>query len=1257
VFLLDGSMMLSPSDLRQGTECEFALLREADVLLGRAAPLSLEDDPILDRVAELGTLHEQAELRRLAALHPGRVVTMSRPDHSAAGYAEGLAATLAALAGDAEVVAQATLFDGSFVGFADFLERTPAGWLVSDTKLARSASVPALLQIAAYAALLAAHDVPVAPVARLVLGSGDVEDYPLAEIVPVYRRRRARLESMLAEHRREVGPVRWGDPRWTACGRCNTCLIEVEEARDLLLVAGMRATTRARLMRAGITTIDALAAGEGPVAEVSAARLDRLRSQARLQLAQEADPTGGVRHEVIDATALRRLPRPSDGDIFFDFEGDPLWRERGSQLWGLEYLFGCVEIDSGEAEFTPLWAHDRAGEKQALRAFVAHVQNRLGRWPDLHIYHYASYEVDALKRLAARHTTCEDEIDGFLRAGLFVDLYAAVRAGVRVSQRSYSIKRLEPLYMGAREAQVRQGDDSIVHYHLFQAARDAGAGERAQELLDGIAAYNREDCVSTWRLRDWLLSLVGVSTAGEAPEAVVEREPSPRRAAQLALEASVRELVEGVRPGERTAEEQAVAMVAASVLFHAREDKPTWWSHYERLALPVDQWRAEQGVGVVVGAPEVIEDWHRPPRARKARRRYRVAVEPLSGVPLAAGTRWAVYARPAPFVANDEHPAHAHVASPSSVTIVAAEVVAEDATVSRNAAAPADAAGLGSWASAGRSQSTYWSLVDAGTSAAAESGRSLSTYWSLVDAGTSAAAESGRSQSTYWSLVDGGMPRARTVQVLTVEELSPAAAGAEPPAAYPVAFVPTGPVPTGAIDAALEQVADRVRAAYPTLPASAGLDVVARRAPRLTGGGPLPRVGDGPQRHVEAVTAALRAMTDSYVAVQGPPGTGKTYVGARVIARLVADGWAVGVCAQSHAAVENVLDAVVAAGVPGTQVAKAAKATADPAWTGLASADGLAGFIAEERAAGRGFVVGGSAWDLCNRKRVEEGALDLVVIDEAGQFSLAKTLAVSTAGTRLLLLGDPAQLPQVTTGTHAEPIDTSALEWLAEGATVLPAERGYFLETTWRMHPRLTDVVSRLSYAGQLGSQTSVTTARGLAGVAPGLHVRLVDHVENAQFSVEEAEVVVDLVRDLVGREWTDPSDAHAPRPLGQGDIVVSTPYNAHVAVVSAALGAAGFEEVRVGTVDRFQGQEAPVAIVTMAASASGDRERQGLRFLLDRHRLNVALSRGQHAAYLVRSVALTDFAPRDAREVLALGAFLALGEAAVDTRLVTARP
>ena len=219
MFLLDGSMMLSPSDLRQGTECEFALLREADVLLGRAAPLSLEDDPILDRVAELGTLHEQAELRRLSALHPGRVVTMSRPDHSAAGYAAGLGATLAALAGDADVVAQATLFDGSFVGFADFLERTPAGWLVSDTKLARSASVPALLQIAAYAALLAAHDVPVAPVARLVLGSGDVEDYPLAEIVPVYRRRRARLESMLAEHRREVGPVRWGDPRWTACGR------------------------------------------------------------------------------------------------------------------------------------------------------------------------------------------------------------------------------------------------------------------------------------------------------------------------------------------------------------------------------------------------------------------------------------------------------------------------------------------------------------------------------------------------------------------------------------------------------------------------------------------------------------------------------------------------------------------------------------------------------------------------------------------------------------------------------------------------------------------------------------------------------------------------------------------------------------------------------------------------------------------------------------------------------------------------------
>ena len=497
----------------------------------------------------------------------------------------------------------------------------------------------------------------------------------------------------------------------------------------------------------------------------------------------------------------------------------------------------------------------------------------------------------------------------------------------------------------------------------------------------------------------------------------------------------------------------------------------------------------------------------------------------------------------------------------------------------------------------------------------------------------------------------------RLRQRLTIEELAPKDGGEHP--AYPVALVPSKVIPTTSIDGALSDIAHRVLDGGDELPTSAGVDLLLRRPPRLTEGLALPAVGEGPTRHIDAIQAALTGMSDSYVAVQGPPGTGKTWVGAAVIARLVRDhGWRVGVTSQGHKAIENLLGAIIDAGVPAGQVGKETRASEDPTWTSLEKADDLAGFAAEHASAGTGYVIGGTAWDLTKVGRVARGQLDLVVVDEAGQYSLAKTLAVSVAGARLLLLGDPAQLAQVSTGTHGEPVDESALGWLIGAAPILPADLGYFLESTWRMHPALCSPVSHLSYAGALTSHETVTTARRLDGVEPGLHVRLVDHHDNSQASPEEAAAVVDLARDLLGRSWEDPQEKDAggrpvgPRPLREDDLIVVTPYNQQVRAVRRALDEAGLTGIPVGSVDKFQGQQAAVAILTMAASSPSDVSR-GMGFLLDRHRLNVAISRGKFAAYLIRSEVLTEFGPRSPGELVALGAFLGLGERAATTTAV----
>ena len=1183
MFLLgdDRRLVISASDLRTAAACEFALVRELDVVLGRGVRATATDDPMAARVIALGNEHEQTELRRLARAHPGRVVQFERPGYSPDGLARAHAETLEALrSDDKEVVYQATFFDGGFVGHADFLERTAEGWLVSDTKLARTESVPALLQIAAYAALLREAGVPTAPFARLVVGSGDVRDFALDDIVPVYLARRARLDALLFEHRSAEGPARWGDPLWLACGRCEVCEPEVEAARDLLLVAGVRGPTRRKLLDAGVTTIDELAVRTAPVADVRAATLDRLREQARLQLEQERDPGGGVRSEVTDPDTLRRMPRPSPGDVFFDFEGDPLWSERGSTTWGLEYLFGIVEVDTGAPVFRTFWAHDREAERQALIDFVGWLTARRQEWPDLHVYHYAAYETAALLRLAARHGVCEDEVDQLLRDGVFVDLYAVVRSAIRVSQRSYSIKKLEPLYMEARDAAVTNAADSIVVYHQFMAARDAERHDEATRLIDEIAVYNRDDCISTWMLRDWLLAQGAASSvAGPADgpvvgvEVPVPQTPSEQRLALIRLETLLRDRLTGIKPHERSPEQQAVALVASSVLFHAREDKPVWQAHFERLRLPVGDWRVADGVFLVESA-EVVEPWHRATPRQRPRRTLRLEGEPMRGIPTGPGDEVsAVYVDPPP-PGVTTLPGHANARSSATVAILEA--------------------------------------------------------------------------------VDRLAENGRLHQTLLVEELQPKDGGDH--LEVPVALVPSKVLSTRPIDEALAEVAQRVVDAGDDLPRTAGIDLLARRLPRLRSGGPLPEVGVGETRHLEAIEAALLATDDSYLAVQGPPGTGKTYVASRVIARLVLErGWAVGVTSQGHKAIENVLRAVVAAGVPADQVGKATRDPEGATWTTLDKADDLAEFAAGHVRAGRGYVVGGTAWDLTSTRRIGRGQLDLVVVDEAGQFSLAKTLACSVAGDRLLLLGDPQQLPQVSQGTHPDPVDASALGWLIGDDPVLPAELGYFLETTWRMHPALTEPVSRLSYAGQLQSEATVTAARTLEGVEPGLHVRLVDHHDNSTWSPEEAEVVRDLVHDLLGRTWHDPAQRGpdgapvGPRPLGPADVIVITPYNGQVGQLRRTLDDAGLGEVRVGTVDKFQGQEAAVAILSLAASSHSDVSR-GMGFLLDRHRLNVAISRGQHSAYVVRSSVLTDFAPRTPSELIDLGAFLGLCAAAVTT-------
>jgi predicted RecB family nuclease len=1132
VFMAGDSIMYSASDLAAAARCEYALLRQFDAKLGWGPDVAVEDE-LLARTAALGDEHERRRLDQLREECGDAVVVIGRPAFTVAGITAASAATQRAIANEASVVYQATMFDGRFVGFADFLVRDGGQYQVSDTKLARSAKVTALLQIAAYADTLSRSGIPVSPEAELVLGNGAAVRYRVDELIPVYLEQRARLQQLLDEHYARGAPVCWQDERVRACFRCPACEEQVRATDDLLLVAGMRVSQRAKLIDAGVNTLAELAGYTGPVADVPVRTLDKLIAQAKLQVRQR--DTGTPQFEVADPQPLTLLPNPDEGDLFFDFEGDPLWTADGTD-WGLEYLFGVLEAGRSGA-FHPLWAHDRPDERKALTDFLALVAKRRKRFPNMHIYHYASYEKTALLRLAGRHGVGEDDVDDLLRSGILVDLYPIVRKSIRVGSESIGLKALEPLYMGP---QLRSGDvttatDSITQYARYSELRGNGELDEAATVLKEIEDYNHYDCRSTRALRDWLLMRAfesGVTPIGAQPVSdggsIEQHDP---------LAATLAEFTGDSAAGDRTPEQTAVALVSAARGYHRREDKPFWWAHFDRLNYPVDEWADDTDVFIVSDAKLAV-DWNRPTKARKLQRRIQLAGELARGA--LNSDVFALYEPPAPAGLTD---------SPD-----------------RRAAGRATVSEADDW--------------------------TAPTEVTVVERTTQ----------------DGN----------TFHQL-------------PFALAPGPPIPTTPLRDSIQSTAATVAAGLPQLPRTAVFDILLRRRPRTRSRADLPRNGEA----VDDITAALLDLDSSYVAVHGPPGTGKTYTAARVIKRLVAEhGWHIGVVAQSHAVVENLLDCAIDADVDPLRVAKKLSDREDIRWQQINEKE-YPGFIA----ANAGCVIGGTAWDFANPNRVPPKSLDLLVIDEAGQFCLANTIAVAPAAANLLLLGDPQQLPQVSQGTHPEPVDGSALGWLVEDHRTLPAERGYFLDRTHRMHPAVCTPVSALAYEGRLQSYTDLTAARRLDGYPPGVHVLRVHHEGNSTESPEEAEAIVAHIKRLVGSLWTT---ERGTRPLAPADVLVLAPYNAQVVLLRQHLATAGLGDVRVGTVDKFQGTEAPVGIISMTVSSVEDTPR-GIPFLFNRNRLNVAISRAQYAAVIVRAEALTEYLPTAPAGLVELGAFLAL--------------
>jgi uncharacterized protein len=355
-----------------------------------------------------------------------------------------------------------------------------------------------------------------------------------------------------------------------------------------------------------------------------------------------------------------------------------------------------------------------------------------------------------------------------------------------------------------------------------------------------------------------------------------------------------------------------------------------------------------------------------------------------------------------------------------------------------------------------------------------------------------------------------------------------------------------------------------------------------------------------------------RERVDHVLPIQGPPGSGKTYTGARMICDCLREGEKVGITAVSHKVIRKLLDETLkAADFPIAAIEKVREKSKTPNPSIVETIENNP--VLEALESGEARLAAGTGW-LWAREEFE-GSIDVLFVDEAGQMSLADVLAVSQAANRIVLLGDPQQLEQPLQGTHPPGVAVSALQHILGDAETMPPERGRFLAETWRLAPAICDFTSEVFYEGRLKPHEGcelqqITGPTRFAG--SGLWFTPVDHNGNQNSSDEETAVVVGIVQDLLHSKvgWIDMEGIE--RPLTVDDILIVSPYNTQVFNLADRI-----PNVKIGTVDKFQGQEAPVVIYSMATSSPEEAPR-GMEFLYSINRFNVATSRARCAVILV---------------------------------------
>lgn len=1015
-----------------------------------------------------------------------------------------------------DVIYQGVLYNHPLRGDVDFLMKInmPSdlgdySYEVLDTKLAVNPESKHIIQLSFYSDLLENIQGVKPNEMYLVLGDGSKLSFKVDDFLYYYMKAKQRFEAFVMDP-----PVTSYPEPCQYCKMCdwlNRCSKQWQEDSHLSLVANIQRTQIDKLRKADINTVEELALTplNTKVPELNQTVFQRLRSQAALQT--NKTKTGENKYEILSMSqgqGFNRMPIPDSGDLFFDMEGDPLYSN------GLEYLFGIYYVKNDKPIFLPFWAHDHDQERETFKEFMKFLGEHMIAYPNAHIYHYNHYETTALKRLACRYAIAEEQLDNLLRKKKFIDLYKVVRESIRTSEPGCSIKNLETFYMEKREGSVATAVDSIVFYNEWRKTQE-------EQILKEIAKYNEIDCISTLKLRDWLLTLRPSNCEWfKGSQVNNESNLQERKDWEIEYEQYQKLLLDNTNDDNY----QLKQRIADLLEFHNREAKPQWWAMFER------QDKFEE---------ELIED-----------------AECLAGLTLLGS----------PFQEK---------------------------------------------------KSLIYTFQFPPQEYKLRQGSTVLDVYTMEGAGTIVEIDEANCLVKLKKGIKTSLPQSLSIG-------------------------PPKPISSETMRTAIYKVANSIinnKNTYQAL-----LDILNNTIPRIKGkvkGESIITSDDLPS---DAIKAVLN-LDESYLFIQGPPGSGKTFTSAQIIIELMLQHKKVGIAANSHKAIHNLLDKIEEMALQQnfqfTGIKKSSAQDNDTIYQGR----NIQSENTTDKIPLNISLLAGTAW-LFSHERFDK-QLDYLFIEEAGQVSVANVVAMGTSAKNIILVGDQMQLGQPIQGTHPGDAGKSILEFLLGDHATIPPDRGIFLNNTRRLHPKICKFISEAIYDGRLNSHAS-TLGRSLIFVNPmegisneGIYVIPAQHTNCSQKSEEEGEIIKKYYHELLCQKFKDKNGSE--RDLTLEDILVVTPYNVQVNHLSSILPSGA----RVGTVDKFQGQEAPVVLISMVTSSVEDLPRN-IEFLYSKNRLNVALSRAQCLALVVVNPKLFEIPCKTINQMMLVNTFCWMDKAAM---------